>query len=72
MNQPLTLFQRFARNLRWYVNDVVTAVTGRARPFHFSYDHASGHDVNPSTGQPMTGQCVDVTGQPYGAPLNRF
>lgn len=71
MNQPLTLFQRIARNLRWYVEDVVTAVTGRARPFHFVYGRTSNHAVNPTTGHPMTGHGVDVTGQPYGASLDR-
>lgn len=66
MNQPLTLFQRFARNLRWYVEDVVTAVTGRARPFHFVYGRATNDETNPTTGQPMIAG-VDVNGVGHGA-----
>lgn len=68
MNQPLTLFQRFARNLRWYFEDVVTAVTGRARPFHYVYGRVSDPRVNPASGLPMTDDSVDVGGLPYGAP----
>lgn len=71
MSQSLPLFRRIARNLHWYIEDVVTAVTGRVRPFHFSYGHDEVHEENPSTGQPMTGHGVDVTGRVYGSPLDR-
>lgn len=72
MNPPLTVFQRMARNLRWYGEDIVTALSGRARPFHFAYGQGEGFDENPTTGHPMTGHGVDVTGRAYGAPLNKL
>lgn len=70
MNPPLTLFQRIARNLRWYGEDVVTAVSGRARPFHFVYGNRVAREVNPTTGQPMAVRGIDVTGHTYGESLD--
>jgi hypothetical protein len=67
MNRSLPLFQRMKRNLLWYVEDVVTAITGRARPFHFVYGRDSDPRVNPATARPMTDRGVDVTGLPYSA-----
>lgn len=69
VNPPLTLFQRIARNLRWYGEDIVTAVSVRARPFHFAYGNRATREVNPTTGQPMTPNGVDVTGATRGTPI---
>lgn len=65
MNQPLTLFQHLGRNLRWYVADIVTAVTGRARPYHFVYGTRTTA-INPMSGAPMLGQTRDVYGNRWG------
>lgn len=69
MSQSLPLFRRIARNVLWYVEDVIAAVTGRGRPFHFVYGRNAACDVNPTTGQPMTPNGVDVTGRLRGSAL---
>lgn len=72
MSQSPTVFRRIARNLHWYIEDVVTAVTGRSRPFRFVYGRNAACNVNPTTGQPMTPNGVDVTGRLRGAASGRI
>jgi hypothetical protein len=64
MNESLNLFHRVTRNLRWYLDDVVTAVTGRARPFHLIYGR-DRTETNPATGAAMLTATRDVHGYRY-------
>jgi len=68
MDKQLTLFQRLARNVRWYFEDIVTSVTGKGT-LHFVYgEHQSSvneaHrlDVNPASQAPMLSATRDVLG----------
>jgi len=73
MNPSLSLFRRAARGVRWYLEDVLTAITGKGTR-HFTYhgrrgisDIRIGPRVNPATGLPMVDHAIDVGGNPYGA-----
>jgi hypothetical protein len=65
MKDNLGRFGRFVRNLRWYGEDIVTAVTGRARALHFNYGDEQS-DTNPASGAPMMSSTRDVHGYYYG------
>jgi hypothetical protein len=77
MGNDLPPFRRVVRNLRWYCEDVRTAITGKGK-LHFAYDravevgeHSTAASVNPATGLPMAGSSVDIKGNPFGIDLHK-
>jgi hypothetical protein len=74
MDKPLTLFQRLTRNVRWFVEDIVTGVTGKGT-LHFVYGDRAHFDgdvhspqlrENPATSLPMLTATRDVQGNRWG------
>jgi hypothetical protein len=72
MTAHVTLFSRLRRNVRWYLEDVVTGVTGKGT-LHFRYaprgatiSSAFAPKENPATGLPLLDGSVDVAGNLIG------
>lgn len=74
MDKPLMLYHRLLRNIRWYLEDVVTGVTGKGK-LHFECgegwphsrsQHDAGLNVNPATGLPMFTATRDAHGNSWG------